>query len=76
MISRARRADDRIRELCAEAVDAQNSHKAKLILAELQEAIHQYTQRLRTRAAAFLSGCSDLPPDRRKTPYDRRGRAP
>jgi hypothetical protein len=76
MISRARRADDRIRELCAEAVDAENPHKAKLILAELQEAIHQYTQRLRTRAAAFLSGCSDLPRDRRKTSYDRRNRAP
>ena len=76
MISRARRADDRIRDLCADAVDAQNSQQAKLILAELREAIHQYTQRLRTRAAAFLSGCSDLPPDRRKTLYERRDRAP
>lgn len=76
MISRARRVDDRIRELCAAAIDAQSPHKAKLILAELQEAIHQYTQRLRTRAAGFLSGCSDLPPDRRSAPYDRRGRAP
>jgi hypothetical protein len=76
MVSRARRVDDRIRELCVEAVEAQNSHQAKLILAELQEAIHQYTQRLRTRAAAFLSGCAELPPDRRKTASDHRDRAP
>ncbi len=76
MVSRARRVDDRIRELCVEAVEAESSHQAKLILAELQEAIHQYTQRLRTRAAAFLSGCSELPPDRRKIPYERRDRAP
>lgn len=76
MVSRARRVDDRIRELCVEAIEAQNSHQAKLILAELQEAIHQYTQRLRNRAAAILSGCSSIPPDRRKTPYNRRDRAP
>lgn len=76
MIPRARRVDDRIRELCVEAIEAQNSQQAKLILAELQEAIHQYTQRLRTRAAAFLAGCSDLPADRRKTSCDRRDRAP
>lgn len=76
MVSRARRVDDRIRELCVEAVEAQGSHQAKLILDELQDAIHQYTQRLRNRAAAILSGCSDIPPDRRKTAYYRRDPAP
>ena len=69
------RVDDRIRELCAGAVAAQSSHKVKPILAELRAAIRQYTQRLRNRAAAILTGCSDLPPERRKTSSDRRQRA-
>lgn len=73
MVSRVRRVDDRIRELCAQAVDAESSHQAKVILAELQEAIHVYTQRLRQRAAAMLSGFSNLPPERRSA-YGRRDR--
>jgi hypothetical protein len=76
MDSRARRVEDRIRELCAEAVDAQDSHQAELILAELQQAIHQYTQRLRHRAVAVLSGYLNIPPERRKVSYDRRDRVP
>lgn len=71
----ARRVEDRIRELCAEAVAAKSSHKAQLILAELRLAIRQYTQRLRNRAAAVFIGCSDLPPERRKTSTDRGQRA-
>jgi hypothetical protein len=55
MGARARRVDDRIRELCAEAVAARSSHKVKSTLAELQVVLHQYTQRLRIRAAAQFS---------------------
>lgn len=75
MSVRARRLDDRIRELCAEAVVAKSSQNARLILAELQSAIHQYTQRLRSRAAVILTGCSDFPLDRRQASRDRRQRA-
>jgi hypothetical protein len=74
MVLRARRVNDRIRELCAEAVAAKSPHKVKSILAELQSDIRQYTQRLRNRAAAILSGCLDLPPERRKSSRDRRQR--
>lgn len=75
MTLRGRRVDDRIRELCDKAVAAKSSHTVKPILAELQAAIRQYTQRLRNRAAAILTGCSDLPQERRKTCSDRRQRA-
>jgi len=57
---RARRLDDRIRQLCVEAIAAKSSHKVQPILAELQLAIHQYTQRLRDRAAALFTNCSAL----------------
>lgn len=70
----ARRLDDRIRQLCVEAVAANSSHKARPILAELQLAIHQYTQRLRNRAAAIFTNCSAFPPERRKARRDRRQR--
>jgi hypothetical protein len=76
MVLPARRLNDRIRELCAEAVATKSSHEVKSILAELQSAIRQYTQRLRNRAAAVLSGCLDLPPERRKSSRDRRQRIP
>lgn len=72
MAAPARRVEDRIRDLCAEAVTTNNSHRVESILAELRLAIRQYTQRLRNRAAAVLSGCSDLPPERRKNSSDRR----
>ncbi len=71
MTVRPRRLDDRIRELCTHAVAAEDLQKVKPILAELQSAIHQYTLRLRNRAAAIFSG-SDVPPDRRKDSSDRR----
>jgi hypothetical protein len=47
-----------------------SSHKARPILAELQSAIHQYTQRLRNRAAGILTGRSEFTPERRKTSPD------
>jgi hypothetical protein len=68
---RARRLDDRIRKLCIDAVDAQDSLRAKSILFELRAAIHQYTQRLRAQAAAVLTG-RDLPAERRERNGDRR----
>ena len=70
-MSRARRLDDRIRELCTHAVAAEDLQKVKPILADLQSAIHQYTHRLRVRAAAIFGG-SDIPLDRRKVSSDRR----
>jgi hypothetical protein len=67
-----RRLDDRIRELCSEAIAATSSHKVKPILAELRSAIHQHTQRLRSRATAVLTG--SFPLERRKTSGDRQQR--
>ncbi len=72
---RSRRLEDRIRELCAEAVAAKSSHKARPIVAELRSAIHQYTQRLRSRAAAILAGCPEFSLERRKASGDRRQRS-
>ena len=66
MDTRARRLDDRIRELCADAVAAKTPRQVKSILSELRSAIHQYTYRLRTRAAAILTGHPNLQPERRK----------
>lgn len=71
MSVRPRRLDDRIRQLCNHAVVTEDLQKAKPILAELQSAIHQYTHRLRIRAAAIFAG-SDVPFDRRKGVPDRR----
>ena len=71
---RARRLEDRIRELCADAVAATSSHKARPILAELQSSIRQYTHRLRARAAALLAPRVEFPMERRKNSRDRRQR--
>jgi hypothetical protein len=67
----ARRLDDRIRELCSEAVATDNSQEAAPILAELRSSLYQYTDRLRGRAAAILTGGSDFPIERRRLPGDR-----
>jgi len=66
----ARRLDDRIRELCSEAVATDNSQEAAPILAELRSSLYQYTYRLRGRAAAILAGGSDFPIERRKAAHD------
>jgi hypothetical protein len=70
-----RRLDDRIRDLCAEAIAAKSSHNAKPILAELQSAIHEFTERLRKRVAAVLTRSSDFPIERRRTSRHRGQRA-
>ena len=72
MTARAPRLDDRIRELCPEAVAAKSTHMARPILADLQSAIRQYTHRLRARAAVLLAPRVEFPVDRRKNERDRR----
>lgn len=59
-----RRVDDRIRDLCAKAVDA-DSGELNFILPQLRAAVHQAIERLRLRAAAVMSG-REVPSERRK----------
>lgn len=54
LLMSARRLDDRIRELCATAVEARNPEKVRHTLSELRGAIHEYTHRLRQRAFVFV----------------------
>ena len=61
----ARRLDDRIRELCATAVEAKSPDKVRRTLSELRGAIHEYTHRLRQRAAVFV-GAPETLRERRK----------
>jgi hypothetical protein len=49
-----RRLEDRIRELCAMAVTAEQP-ELEIILAELQSALREHTERLRRLAAAKLT---------------------
>ena len=49
-----RRLEDRIRELCALAVAAEDP-ELEVVLAELQAALRQHTERLRRMAAAKLT---------------------
>ena len=49
-----RRLEDRIRELCALAVAAEDP-ELEMVLAELQAALRQHTERLRRMAAAKLT---------------------
>ena len=66
MSTRQRRLDDRIRELCAKAVATEDAEELNLILPELQSAISQAVERLRTRAVAILSHSKGVPVERRK----------
>ncbi len=56
----ARRLDDRIRELCAIAIEARNPDKASRALSDLRGAIHEYTHRLRQRAVVFVEAPQNL----------------
>ena len=51
---RARRLEDRIRELCALAVSAQDS-ELESIFSSLQSALREHTERIRKLAAAKLT---------------------
>lgn len=68
MSTRQRRLDDRIRELCAKAVATEDGDELNVILPELQAAISQAVERLRTRAVAILSHSKGVPVERRKIP--------
>jgi hypothetical protein len=67
MSKRQRRVDDRIRELSARVVAPKDAEELSVILPELQSAISQAVQRLRTRAVAILGPSNDVPSERRKT---------
>jgi hypothetical protein len=49
-----RRLEDRIRELCALAVAAEDP-ELEIVLAQLQAALREHTERLRRMAAAKLT---------------------
>jgi hypothetical protein len=62
----ARRLEDRVRSLCAKAVAA-GSVELTPILLDLQAALHEHTERLRTMAAAStLRTPREFPPERRR----------
>ena len=44
-----RRVEDKIRRLCTDLAVAKDDTEVRAILAELQEALHQYIERLRSR---------------------------
>jgi uncharacterized coiled-coil protein SlyX len=62
---RARRLEDRIRELCAHAAVEQEP-ELNTILAELQSALHKHTERLRAKTLERLA--SGEPKERRQAP--------
>ena len=63
-----RRLEDRVRELCSKALAARD-HELTAILAELQAALHEHSERLRQIAILKLAGIKgELPPERRSNP--------
>lgn len=68
MSKHSRRAEDRIRELCAKVIASKDSDELNVLLPELRSAIHQAIERLRMKAVVALSGCGNLPNERRKHP--------
>jgi hypothetical protein len=62
---RARRLEDRIRELCAHAAVAQEP-ELNTILSELQSALRKHTEQLRAKALERL--VSGEPKERRQSP--------
>jgi len=62
----SRRLEDRIRDLCAQAVAA-GSGDLNPVLSELKAALHEHTQRLRAMAAAStVRSAREFPPERRR----------
>jgi hypothetical protein len=61
-----RRLDDRIRQLCSEAVNSRNSDHARTALADLRNAIREYVNRVRYSASALASGPMPNLHERRK----------
>jgi hypothetical protein len=64
-----RRLEDRIRELCAKALTAQDAEMESIFVA-LQSALHEHAKRLRRLAATNLTSVErNQPPDRRAQQY-------
>lgn len=61
-----RRLDDRIRELCSKALASSDHENMHEILSELQSAVREAIERLRSTAVGSLVERRELPPDRRK----------
>jgi hypothetical protein len=59
--SRSRRLEDRIRTLCAQAVDTTDLSDLSVIIEQLSAALHDHVDRLRKLAAA-----RPIPPERRR----------
>lgn len=49
-----RRLEDRIRDLCAQAIAADGGPELDVIIPELRRAIHEHIERLRKKAAEKL----------------------
>ena len=63
-----RRLEDRIRILCSRALTAAD-HELAPILAELQAALREHSERLRRIAILKLTGIKgEMPPERRSSP--------
>jgi hypothetical protein len=59
-----RRLEDRIRDLCAQALTAEDA-EMEAIFGALQLALREHVERLRKLAALNLTKASSLPPERR-----------
>ncbi len=60
--SRSRRLEDRIRKLCAQAVDTTDLSELSKVLEQLTAALHDHIDRLRKLAAM-----RPIPPERRQS---------
>jgi hypothetical protein len=67
MSTHDRRLEDRIRKLCTKAIAAKDSDRLEPVLIELQAAIHQAVEKIRSSAGAHLKGRCEPPPERRKS---------
>ncbi len=65
---RARRLEDRIRELCKKIIATEDEADLSTLLAALQIAIHELIVRLRLRAAVGLTKHAALVKERRRPP--------
>ena len=61
----SRRLEDQIQELCTRVAKAKRPDELSLALSKLQSAIHEYTDRTRTRFSAILVGRPDYTQERR-----------
>jgi hypothetical protein len=62
----SRRLEDRIQELCAQAISETDPVALDSIMIALRSTVHQYVEQLRKRAAAAMSGVPGSTVERRK----------